>query len=84
MNSITKENGVSPAHVVTLTCAFIVAGFLFSLTPRSHAFSFDPGGGGTNFTPAYTPLDSWSFRDSTAWTSDLGYAPVSFTDLAYS
>jgi len=84
MNSITKENGVSPAHVVTLTCAFIVAGFLFSLTPRSHAFSFDPGGGGTNSSPNYAPLDSWSFRDSANWTSDLGYAPVSFTNLAFS
>jgi hypothetical protein len=43
-----------------------------------------PGGGGTNSSPAYTPLDSWSFSDSTHWTSDSGYAPVSFTNLDYS
>jgi hypothetical protein len=27
------------------------------------------------------PLDSWSFNDTNAWTSDSGYAPVSFTNL---
>ncbi len=42
----------------------------------------DPGGG--KFGPTNTPLDSWSFYDSTNWTSDLGYAPVSFTNLNYS
>jgi hypothetical protein len=40
---------------------------------------FPPGGGGT--TPAYHSLDSWSFYDNTNWTSDKGYAPVSFTNL---
>lgn len=29
-------------------------------------------------------LDSWSFDDTNAWTSDLGYAPVSFTNLSSS
>jgi hypothetical protein len=46
--------------------------------------SISPGGGGTNSSPGYTPLDSWSFRDNTNWTSDHGYAPVSFTNLSYS
>ena len=64
--------------------ALIVAGFLFALLSKGHAFSFDPGGGGTNSSPTYTPLDSWSFRDNTNWTSDYGYSPVSFTNLAYS
>ena len=64
--------------------AVIVAGFLFALLSKGHAFSFDPGGGGTNSSPTYTPLNSWSFRDSVNWTSDRGYAPVSFTNLAFS
>ena len=34
--------------------------------------------------PTNTPLASWSFGDSTNWTSDSGYAPVSFTNLAFS
>ena len=34
--------------------------------------------------PTNTPLDSWSFQDSTNWTSDLGYAPISFTNLSFS
>ncbi len=36
------------------------------------------------FKPAYYLLDSWSFNDTNAWTSDNGYAPVSFTNLAVS
>jgi hypothetical protein len=32
--------------------------------------------------PSY--LDSWSFYDSKNWTSDTGYLPVSFTNLAFS
>ena len=37
------------------------------------------GGGVTNI-----PLDSWSFYDPTNWTSDLGYPPVSLTNIAFS
>jgi len=40
-----------------------------------------PGNGGA---PTNTPLDSWSFYDNTNWTSDYGYAPVSFTNIAFS
>jgi hypothetical protein len=29
-------------------------------------------------------LDSWSFYDTNGWTSDLGYAPVSFTNVGVS
>jgi hypothetical protein len=29
-------------------------------------------------------LESWSFQDTTNWTSDLGYAPISFSNLEYS
>lgn len=31
--------------------------------------------------PATNSLDSWSFNDLTNWSSDLGYAPISFTNL---
>ena len=34
--------------------------------------------------PTNTPLASWSFGDSTNWTSDFGYAPISFTNLNFS
>jgi hypothetical protein len=31
-----------------------------------------------------TPLASWSFQDTNYWTSDQGYAPVSFTNITSS
>lgn len=62
------------------THALIVAGFLFGVG-RSMA-QMPPSGGGSGST--YTPLDSWSFHDHTNWTSDNGFAPVSFTNLAHS
>jgi len=40
-----------------------------------------PGPGGTNSNPW---LDSWSFADTNYWTSDLGYYPISFTNLSVS
>jgi hypothetical protein len=49
------------------------------LTNAAHAVLF-PGGG----APTNAPLDSWSFYDHTNWTSDYGYAPVSFTNIIYS
>jgi hypothetical protein len=60
---------------------FVGAVFLFAMTPRSHAFSMDPGSG-SNPTNVY--LESWSFQDNTNWTDDDGYAPVAFTNLNYS
>jgi hypothetical protein len=65
-----------------LAHTFIVAGFLFGI--GNGMAQLLPGGGGTNSNPTYTPLDSWSFRDRTNWTSDKGYAPVSFSNLGYS
>ena len=59
--------------------ALIVAGFLLGV--GSGLAQSPPGGGGG---PTYTPLDSWSFHDSTNWTSDLGYPALSFTNLGYS
>jgi len=59
----------------------IPAIFLCSLAGAVHA-QIDPGGG--KFGPTNTPLDSWSFNDHTNWTSDLGYPPISFTNLNFS
>jgi hypothetical protein len=67
-----------------LTQAIMAAGFLFGLLPTVQAVGMFPGPGGTNSGPTYTPLDSWSFRDSATWTSDNGFSPVSFTNLDYS
>jgi hypothetical protein len=39
-----------------------------------------PGGPG----PTNILLNSWSFTDTNNWTSDRGYAPVSFTNLSVS
>jgi len=36
------------------------------------------------FGPTNAPLDSWSFSDHANWTSDLGYQPISFTNLNFS
>ncbi len=54
---------------------------LCSLAGAAYAQGLPPGG---KFGPTNTPLDSWSFSDHTNWTSDAGYAPVSFTNLNYS
>ena len=84
MKTITRGGNSSHQLNRVLTRAIIVAGFLFGVLPGVHAYSIDPGGGGTNSGPTYIPLDSWSFYDSTNWTSDKSYAPVSFTNLDYS
>ena len=54
---------------------------LLGLPPVSiHAAGPSPG---TNVI-VYTPLDFTSFSDTNHWTSDLGYAPISFTNLTSS
>jgi|ERR1019366_4974046 hypothetical protein len=82
MKSITRGNGSSRKLNYVFARVFIVAGFLFALSPQGHAFSMDPGG--TNIVPSIVPLDSWTFSDNSNWTSDKGYAPVSFANLDYS
>jgi hypothetical protein len=63
-----------------LARAFLVAGVL--LCTNAALAQLPPGGGGG---PTYTPLDSWSFfYDNTNWTSDKGFAPISFTNLGFS
>lgn len=61
----------------------VMAGCLFALPSGVQGVVIIPGGG-TNSLPSYTPLNTWSFQDSTNWTSDKGYYPVSFTNLATS
>ena len=81
MKTTIRGNGFSWNRIIHPARALIVAGFLFYVA--SGSAQIGPPGGGEG-GPTYTPLDSWSFRDSTNWTSDLGYAPASFTNLAYS
>jgi hypothetical protein len=59
----------------------IPAILLCSLAGAAYAQVPSPG---EKFGPTNTPLDSWSFNDNTNWTSDLGYAPISFTNLSFS
>jgi len=84
MNLIVRGRSFARNFARTSTLALIIAGFLFGLLPMVHAISIDPGDGSTNSSPVYTPLDSWWFNDHTNWTSDTGYAPVSFTNVAFS
>ena len=62
----------------------IPAVLLCLLAPAALAQVLPPDDGGTNSGPTYIPLDSWSFYDNTNWTSDQGFNPMSFTNLAYS
>lgn len=80
MNAINQENAVSPAPLVALARALIVAGVLWGASGAVAQAPPGGGGGGTN----YTALNSWSFHDRVNWTSDYGTAPVSFTNLAFS
>jgi len=62
----------------------IVPAMLICSLTAAYGQFLPPGGGGTNSGPTYIPLDTWSFYDNTNWTSDSGFPPVSFTNLAYS
>ena len=45
----------------------------------AHAQAPDPGGGISTYYG--NPQDYWTFGDTNNWTSRLGYAPASFTNL---
>ena len=77
MKTTIEWNGFSFRFTVTLARAFIIAGCL--LCASGTLAQPIPGGGGSY--PSYTPLDSWSFNDTTNWTSDNGYKPLSFTNI---
>ena len=80
MQTISEEYGSLWKFAVIFARAIIVAGLIFCAA-SGHAQL--PPGGKTNY-PSYTPLDSWSFYDHANWTSDHGYAPVSYTNLDFS
>jgi hypothetical protein len=80
METIDGKNGSFLRLTVALARAFVLAGFLLAAV----ATRAQPGPGGGIGVCTNVPLDSWSFYDPTNWTSDFGYAPLSFTNLAYS
>src|SRR5690242_11174318 len=48
------------------------------LFPQRLIAQLTPPGGGWTFP---TNLNAWTFADVTNWTSDNGYAPLSFTNI---
>jgi hypothetical protein len=73
-----RDKSIFNCLLSVMTC--VIA--LMTMVAHEALAQMPPGfikGGFTN-----APLDSWSFQDSTNWTSDLGYAPVSFTNLNFS
>jgi hypothetical protein len=84
MKILISGHGSASEFCRVLSRALIVAGFLFALLPTVRAVILWPGGGGTNASPTYTRLDSWSFADSIGWSSDRGDLPISFTNLSLS
>ena len=57
--------------------AFVFAGLLLG-AGSAPAQMIPPGGGGTT----YTPMATWSFNDTNAWSNDAGSPPISFTNVA--
>lgn len=49
---------------------------LCALSPKAVQAVFPPGN--TNLS---NTLETWSFNDTTGWTNDHGFAPISFTNL---
>ena len=83
MKTNTPEKGSLQPHLITLACALAVAGLLFGAV-SGLAGVLLPTPGGDGGWPTNTPLATWSFSDNTNWTSDQGYSPISFTNLANS
>jgi hypothetical protein len=78
MKTNNGEKGIFHAFSHAFARALVVAGFLLGV----NAFAFiPPSFFGTNASPNYVQLESWSFFDSTNWTDDDGYTPLSFTNL---
>jgi len=76
MNALIGGNGSSRKQNGVLARALVATGLLF----RAISGLAQPQPPDSYFS-TNTPLDSWSFQNTTNWTSDLGYAPVSFTNL---
>ena len=75
MQTPLTANGPSQTFKTVLARAF-AACLLFYAT--SGLAQLPPG---TKLSPVFTSLDSWSFNDTTNWTSDLHYAPSSYTNI---
>lgn len=74
MKTLAAGNGL----LHTLNLHFfraLIASFLLGAVPALHAVSGPPND---------DPVDYWSFSDTNGWTSDFGYTPVSYTNLAVS
>lgn len=56
--------------------ALTALALLFTLLPKGAYAVFPPGN--TNLS---NTLEKWSFNDTTGWTNDFGFAPISFTNL---
>ncbi|HVU08861.1 MAG TPA: LamG-like jellyroll fold domain-containing protein [Verrucomicrobiae bacterium] len=76
MKAIIQSDAFARNPICRLTRVVVVAGFLLGASD-SLAQLLPP----IDVGPTNAPLDSWSFYDRTNWTSDLGYPPVSFTNL---
>jgi hypothetical protein len=77
MNLRTRANCFSCKCSRFLTCAFIVVGFFLWADSALAQL-------GLASQPTNIVLQSWSFGDPIHWIDDAEYAPVSFTNLAYS
>jgi Concanavalin A-like lectin/glucanases superfamily/Bacterial TSP3 repeat len=60
-------------------CGIIIGVFLSCIFVRIVHAQLTPPDGGTTWP---TNLNSWTFFDTDTWTSDLGYPPISFTNIA--
>jgi hypothetical protein len=80
MNTFVRRIALGGGTAALLVRALAVAGLSFAASAQELV----PTPGGTNSTPTYAPLNTWSFRDPVGWSSDNGHAPVSFTNLAFS
>ena len=79
MKAIDRRNTSSQSLNPPSARAFILAGFLFCASGALAQPTY-PGGDGSYIS--YPPLNSWSFNDTTNWTSDNGHTPVSFTNVS--
>jgi hypothetical protein len=79
MKAINGENSFSRWSRLAIARATLIAGCLFWAV-NGLAQSPPPDDGG----PTNVPLASWSFQDTTNWSSDQGWLPISFTNITFS
>ncbi len=79
MKAINGENSFSRWSRLAIARAILIAGFSFGAISGLAQMPPPDDGGPTN-----VPLASWSFQDPTNWTSDQGWSPISFTNIARS